>query len=85
MPFHLWHFDKTPAKALAALGFSLLLAFSHSAFGIPDPTEKNRQIKLNGDTFEETTYDSRDWAATAKDAANRTTTLLHKASGAVWC
>ncbi|NJL18965.1 MAG: hypothetical protein HC901_01245, partial [Bdellovibrionaceae bacterium] len=48
-----------------------------------NPTDKVRLQKLNGVTLAETAYDSRDWVATLKDAADRTTTLLHKANGAV--
>ena len=48
-----------------------------------NPTDKVRLKKLNGVTVVDTAYDSRDWVATVKDAANRTTTLVHKASGAV--
>ena len=48
-----------------------------------NPTDKVRLKKLNGVTVTDTAYDSRDWADTVKDAANRTTTLLHKANGAV--
>ena len=48
-----------------------------------NPTDKVRLKKLNGVTVVDTAYDSRDWVATVKDASNRTTTLVHKASGAV--
>ena len=37
--------------------------------------------KLNNVTVEETAYDKRDWVASAKDAANRTTTFVRKANG----
>ncbi|MCK9589403.1 MAG: hypothetical protein WC076_13085 [Terrimicrobiaceae bacterium] len=37
--------------------------------------------KLNTTTVADTGYDSRDWAATAKDAANRTTTFVRKNNG----
>jgi RHS repeat-associated protein len=46
-----------------------------------NPTDKVRLKKLNNVTVEETAYDSRDWASTAKDAANRTTTFVRKANG----
>ncbi len=42
-----------------------------------------RLQKLNTTTVADTAYDKRDWVATVKDASNRTTTLVHKASGAV--
>jgi RHS repeat-associated protein len=45
------------------------------------PTDKVRLKKLNGTTVAETSYDSRDWAASAKDAANRTTTFGRKSNG----
>ena len=45
------------------------------------PTDKLRLEKLNAVTVAETTYDSRDWAATAKDASNRVTTFIRKANG----
>jgi RHS repeat-associated protein len=46
-----------------------------------NPTDKVRLKKLNNVTVEETAYDKRDWASTAKDAANRTTTFVRKANG----
>jgi RHS repeat-associated protein len=45
------------------------------------PTDKVRLDKLNGVTVADTTYDSRDWAASAADAANRATTFVRKANG----
>jgi RHS repeat-associated protein len=48
-----------------------------------NPTDKVRLQKLNTTTVADTAYDKRDWVATVKDASNRTTTLVHKASGAV--
>jgi YD repeat-containing protein len=45
------------------------------------PTDKVRLEKLNGTTVADTAYDTRDWAATAKDAANRTTTFVRKNNG----
>ena len=45
------------------------------------PTDKVRLEKLNGVTVADTTYDSRDWAASAADAANRATTFVRKANG----
>ena len=45
------------------------------------PTDKVKLEKLNTTTVSDTAYDSRDWAATAKDAANRTTTFVRKANG----
>jgi len=47
------------------------------------PTDKVKLEKLNGTTVAKTTYDSRDWAASAKDAANRTTAFVRKAGGAI--
>lgn len=44
-------------------------------------TDKVRVEKLNGVTVVETAYDSRDWAESAKDAADRTTAFLRKANG----
>ena len=46
-----------------------------------NPTDKVLSKKLNTVTVEETAYDKRDWASTAKDAANRTTTFVRKANG----
>ena len=46
-----------------------------------NPTDKMRLKQLNGVTVVDTAYDSRDWASTAKDAANRTTTFVRKANG----
>ena len=45
------------------------------------PTDKVRLEKLNGVTVADTTYDSRDWAVSAADAANRATTFVRKANG----
>jgi RHS repeat-associated protein len=46
-----------------------------------NPTDKVRHKMLNNVMVEETGYDSRDWASTAKDAANRTTIFVRKANG----
>ncbi|MBE2180291.1 MAG: hypothetical protein IAE97_07450 [Chthoniobacterales bacterium] len=45
------------------------------------PTDKVQVEKLNTVTMAETIYDSRDWAASAKDAANRTTIFVREANG----
>lgn len=45
------------------------------------PTDKVKLQKLNAVTVSDTSYDSRDWTANVKDAANRTTTLVRKANG----